>query len=95
MKTFTFLTILLLTASFAVAGVTQGYLVRPADAPDPDARGTVKVKDRNGTGLFSVKLKKIDRRATYELWQRQERALVRDIEQGVQLWAPDLQEQQR
>ncbi|MEN8149947.1 MAG: DUF4382 domain-containing protein, partial [Planctomycetota bacterium] len=62
-------TLLFLTAGIATAaGASQGYLTRPADGPDDDARGTVKVKDSPGTSLFSIKLKKVDRDVTYTLW---------------------------
>ena len=68
MKTFTFLTVLCLAATFAVAGASNGYLTRTVDSLDPDARGTVKVKDAPGAGLFSIKLSKVDRTVTYGLY---------------------------
>jgi hypothetical protein len=68
-KTFTILTLLFLTAGIATAaGASNTYLTRPADGPDSDARGTLKVKDSPKASLFSIKLKKLDPSATFTLW---------------------------
>jgi len=68
-KSLTLLVVLALTASFAMAaGVSKEYLTRVEDGPDPDARGMVKVKDRPGAGLFTIKLKKVDRTVAYGLF---------------------------
>jgi len=67
-KTITLLIVLALTATFAAAGgASKSYLTRVENGPDPDARGTIKVKDGSGASLFSVKLKKVDRTVAYGL----------------------------
>lgn len=63
--------VLLAMTTIVVAGAAKHDLTPPEGAADTDASGFVKVKGHKKTGelhLFEVKIKKVDRDATYGLF---------------------------
>jgi hypothetical protein len=69
----TLVVLLLSMTSLATAGGGEkGYLTRPEDGPDPDAKGFIKAKDRSGVDKLMVKLTKVDRGETFGLYIQKE-----------------------
>ena len=71
MRTATIIAVLLVFASGSLAlaaGARKGYLTRPNEGPDPDARGFVKAKGSPGADRLMVKIAKVDRGDTFDLY---------------------------